>query len=359
MIGINLLEDDSNIIFFVFSQVVVNEGWLEPLLNHVINDPTVLAVPHIDRLLKGRRFVEVEHGVINVFGWSLATYFYETDTRDMIINSPVMTGDAFVANKKFLEEIGSYDEGMENGNGETLELSLRTWMCGGSIQMVSCSRIAVKDALVPHNITSDRNFERISKLWFDNDYQQVIFKHHVSKSEMTIDEKDHLKMRQQYLKKITTCKDMEWYLENPGKAIVKPSNVLRFYNMGKLGNHAGVCVHGTIITGQDYVRADLCRPHMYDPEMIYEVDVLGHYSHQGNCLGMNDDHKVNLEACDQSSHAQIWTKYDHDMYFNMNYRDYCLTHISENNIYKLHVEICRQNPAEPPPQSYRWHVIQY
>ena len=339
--------------------MVVNTGWLEPLLEKVINEPTVLAVPHIDRLLKGPRFIEVKHGMVNVFGWSLTTYYRETETSKLTFNTPVMTGDAFAANRQFLDDIGSYDDGMESGNGETLELSLRTWMCGGSIQVVSCSRVAAKDALLPHNITSDKNFDRIATLWFSHDYQRVINKHHTSKYVMNVDDQDQLDMRQKFLQKTTQCQDIDWYMEGPGRDIARPANLQLFYNMGKLGNAAGVCVHGTA-QEDGLITADLCRPHIYDPEMIFEHDMSGMYRHKGKCIEyVSDNESLRLSRCDKNNKAQFWVKHDHDMIFNMEHRDYCLTHKSQHNSYRLHTEKCIMNPKQAPPQSYRWHIIQY
>ena len=52
-----------------------------------------------------------------------------------------MAGGLFGADRKFFFHIGAYDEGMSGWGGENLELSFRTWRCGGSMENVPCSHV--------------------------------------------------------------------------------------------------------------------------------------------------------------------------------------------------------------------------
>lgn len=45
------------------------------------------------------------------------------------------------ANRNFWFSIGGYDDGMEMMGEENLELSFRTWMCGGVLEFVPCSHV--------------------------------------------------------------------------------------------------------------------------------------------------------------------------------------------------------------------------
>jgi len=38
-------------------------------------------------------------------------------------------------------KLGAFDEGMRIWGGENIELGFRTWMCGGQVKTVICSRV--------------------------------------------------------------------------------------------------------------------------------------------------------------------------------------------------------------------------
>ena len=280
-----------------------------------------------------------------------------------LIDSPVMTGDAFVADKNFLESIGSYDDGMKTGNGETLELSLRTWMCGGKIQVVSCSRIAVTESLLPQPIDNPGNFHRIIDLWFETDHQRLIDQH--TKFEEYVrstTEVESARIRKQNIKKIAECKDMRWYLSNPGKNIVQASPDV--YSLGKLKNVVGYCAHAYMTPGakgmDEYIGVQLCRPHIYEPDMLYEVTYKGRYmTRKGLCLELLEDFSVKLKTCDDSNQAQGWKLYNYDMLFNIKYRDICLVQKSVSNQYFLHGEPCHMNPESSPLKASMWKISKF
>lgn len=67
------------ILIFVDSSVVVNHGWLQPLISKVMDDNEMIAVSHADNILDDDRFYRTDDSLVNVLTWSLSTVHYETN----------------------------------------------------------------------------------------------------------------------------------------------------------------------------------------------------------------------------------------------------------------------------------------
>ena len=90
--------------------------------------------------------------------------------------SPTMAGGLLAADRKYFFEIGGYDDEMEVWGGENLELSFRTWMCGGSLEFVPCSHVGhIFRPGHPYNMTGEKgkndvngwNVLRLAEVWID------------------------------------------------------------------------------------------------------------------------------------------------------------------------------------------------
>uniref|UniRef100_A0A8C1ZWN9 Polypeptide N-acetylgalactosaminyltransferase n=1 Tax=Cyprinus carpio TaxID=7962 RepID=A0A8C1ZWN9_CYPCA len=93
------------------------------------------------------------------------------------IRSPALIG-CFVVDREYFAEIGLLDEGMEIYGGENVELGVRVWQCGGSVEVLPCARIAhIERAHKPYteDLTAHvrRNALRVAEVWMDE------FKSHV------------------------------------------------------------------------------------------------------------------------------------------------------------------------------------
>jgi len=66
--------------------------------------------------------------------------------------SPTLVGCAIAVDRDYFMKLGAFDEGMRIWGGENIELGFRTWMCGGQVKTVICSRVGhvFKVGLVTH-----------------------------------------------------------------------------------------------------------------------------------------------------------------------------------------------------------------
>lgn len=98
--------------------------------------------------------------------------------------TPAMAGGLFSMDKNYFFKLGSYDEKMKIWGGENIELSLRVWQCGGSIEIAPCSHVGhLFRKSSPHTFPEGvgevlyGNLARVALVWMD-EWAEFYFKFH-------------------------------------------------------------------------------------------------------------------------------------------------------------------------------------
>eukprot|EP00434_Breviolum_minutum_P029990 symbB.v1.2.026520.t2/scaffold2657.1/size73794/4 len=139
------------VIIFMEPHCVVSRQWLEPLLEQLAlaKDHKTLVMPTLDIIPENNfnQYLPANHH-IGGFDWTLtfgwkdliekrnSSYVYPDPYP-----TPALSGGIFGIWKDNWEQMGTYDINMTEWGGEHIEMSLRTWRCGGRILIVPCSRM--------------------------------------------------------------------------------------------------------------------------------------------------------------------------------------------------------------------------
>ncbi|KAK2162414.1 hypothetical protein LSH36_99g05024 [Paralvinella palmiformis] len=335
---------EGSVLVFVSSDVTVNVGWLEPLLDAISEDYRLLVVSHSENFLSDHRFYQIDDDMVSTFSWTLSTIYTESaDHSGRLLRTPVMRGEVVAVSKTFLESIGNYDDGMFHGGGHDFELSLRTWLCGGQVLKSICSRVATHSALKPLVVTNHTNYRRIAELWL-GDYKDIAYQQGGVKRQMSADEKLDVDIRRKFLNKKLTCRSLDWYLNNVATNILAPSAEMVHY--GKLKVSATYCARLTKELGKEVILV-LCRPYLYDPSMIFMLDSRDRIRVGDMCLfASSATSRVILTECQDDNRLQTWQFLDSGLVLSRAFEDTCLTHVTsvddaKTRVHQIHASACR------------------
>ncbi|XP_046332991.2 polypeptide N-acetylgalactosaminyltransferase 5-like [Haliotis rufescens] len=210
------------VLVFLDSHCECGNGWLEPLLVPIKDNPSTVVTPTIDVIDKDDFRINNADNNIGGFSAESMTFNwisvpprinrYRTTMADPFV-SPTLAGGLFAINKEYFSSIGLYDTGLEVWGGENLELSLKLWMCGGKILISPCSRVGhifrLKSPYVNVGDTFlSKNAARVAEVWLD-EYKWFHFK---SNPFSPSDFGDITGAKE--LRSKLKCKHFDWYLEN-------------------------------------------------------------------------------------------------------------------------------------------------
>ena len=222
LFGVEFARGD--VLIFLDSHVEANTGWLEPLMEAIQENQTTIACPMIDLINAETLIYSASPMVKGGLNWAL-NFKWDSVPSDKLrtyddfikpINSPTMAGGLYAIHKDFFNHLGTYDSGMDLWGGENVELSLRTWMCGGRILILPCSRLGhIFRKKRPYGPEPDQpdsllyNSHRSARVWLD----EYLFKFYEANPDAKnlVDSDISQRLR---LKRRLKCHNFSWFLEN-------------------------------------------------------------------------------------------------------------------------------------------------
>ncbi|CAJ1083868.1 polypeptide N-acetylgalactosaminyltransferase 15-like [Xyrichtys novacula] len=212
------------VLVFMDSHCECQKGWLEPLLERVAQDRTKVVSPIMDVIdWQTFKYNATQWPVRGVFDWRLDFHWEldpqlqhkDADSAVQPVTSPALGGGVVAMDKHFYHSVGGYDPGMLLWGGEQVELSIRVWSCGGSMEVVPCSRVAHVDHhhlpySFPDQEVLQRNKIRIADIWMDA-YRKIFYRRDTLAHFIRQSESPNITERLR-LKRSLGCRNFHWYL---------------------------------------------------------------------------------------------------------------------------------------------------
>ncbi|XP_053118137.1 polypeptide N-acetylgalactosaminyltransferase 15 isoform X3 [Hemicordylus capensis] len=215
-----------DVVVFMDSHCECHKGWLEPLLDRLASDRSRIVSPVIDvidwKMFQYYHSVDLQRGV---FDWKLDFHWeplaeHEKKVRQSPISpirSPAVPGVVVAVDRHYFQNTGGYDSDMTLWGAENLELSIKAWLCGGSVEILPCSRVGhVYRTGNPYNFPDqeavERNKIRIAETWLDS-FKDLFYKQDRMAFLISQAEKPNCSERVQLQKRLG-CKRFQWFISN-------------------------------------------------------------------------------------------------------------------------------------------------
>ncbi|XP_054481044.1 probable polypeptide N-acetylgalactosaminyltransferase 8 [Anoplopoma fimbria] len=278
------------------AHIEVHVQWAEPLLARIKEDRTVILTPVFDKVNFDDLTLVPYIAAAEAFDWALWCMYesfrpewYALKDKSQPGKSPSIMG-ILVADRKFFGEIGSLDGGMKIYGGENVELGVRVWLCGGSIEVIPCSKIAhLERATKPYardlNGLMRRNALRVAEVWLDEYKYNVNIAWNLPLEKHGIDIGDVSERKK--LRERLNCKPFRWYLDNVYPMLDPMLDLLGY---GALNNDLkpDLCIDQGPMPGNTPITH---KCHQYAPQHCY-------YRTDGQLyIGGIKSHKYNSNRC--------------------------------------------------------------
>ncbi|XP_075844910.1 polypeptide N-acetylgalactosaminyltransferase 15 [Microtus pennsylvanicus] len=244
MLGATMATGD--VLVFMDAHCECHPGWLEPLLSRIADDRSRVVSPVIDVIdWKTFQYSAVKQLQRGVLDWKLDFRWEPLGEQEQEalpspispIRSPVVSGEVVAVDRYYFQNSGAYDPLMSPHGGENLEMSFKTWLCGGSVEILPCSRVGhiyqskdVSSRADPEVIL--RNKVRVAETWLGS-FKETFYRHSPEALSLSKVAKPDCTERRKLQRRLG-CRTFHWFLANVYPELYPSEHRPRF--SGKLHN---------------------------------------------------------------------------------------------------------------------------
>ncbi|XP_067949958.1 polypeptide N-acetylgalactosaminyltransferase 15-like [Watersipora subatra] len=315
MAGASIAKGD--VLLFQDGHTEMNVGWAEPVLDYIRSNREVVMQPTIDDVDQWTIVYQPTHdhsikwrGVFlwdMRYAWNQVPRYYKSwlSSDAEPYPCPVLVGCSIAVDRSYFYEIGGFDTGLDIYGGEQIELSFRTWMCGGRVFIHPCSRIGhVFKPWMKSDVywrkreqAIARNSIRLGESWMGSyvsyyyassriyDFKQV---------ELSLEEKAGILTRRQLARELD-CKGFNWYLNNVLPELKPPHIDSTFY--GEVSNAKSSLCLAIADDGYVSLTSDCYIYSRYRQEAEFSFRSTGQLMRGTQCVMVDDVSLLQLVSC--------------------------------------------------------------
>ncbi|XP_034080167.1 polypeptide N-acetylgalactosaminyltransferase 2 isoform X7 [Gymnodraco acuticeps] len=341
------------VLTFLDSHCECNDHWLEPLLERVAEDKSRVVSPIIDVInMDNFQYVGASADLKGGFDWNLVfKWDYMTLEQRRArqgnpiapIKTPMIAGGLFVMDKDYFELLGKYDMMMDVWGGENLEISFRVWQCGGSLEIIPCSRVGhVFRKQHPYTFPGGsgtvfaKNTRRAAEVWMD-EYKNFYYAAVPSARNVPY---GNIQSRME-MKKRLGCKPFKWYLDN-----VYPELRAQRTGVDEISN--------PMYRVQNRFESNRDPKNRIKSVPDHQDIAFGALQQGGNCLdtlGHFADGVVGVYECHNAGGNQEWALTKDK---SVKHMDLCLTVVERTAGSLIKLQGCRENDS----RQQKWEQIE-
>ncbi|XP_063364055.1 putative polypeptide N-acetylgalactosaminyltransferase 9 isoform X3 [Cydia amplana] len=338
------------VLTYLDSHCECTEGWLEPLLDRIARNKTTVVCPVIDVIDDNTLEYHYRDSTsVNVggFDWNLQFNWHPVPAKERArhsntaeaVWSPTMAGGLFAIDKEFFERLGTYDSGFDIWGGENLELSFKTWMCGGTLEIVPCSHVGhIFRKRSPYKWRTGvnvlkKNSVRLAEVWLD-DYAKYYYQRVGNDKGDFGDVSGRKELRNKL-----QCKSFEWYLKNIYPELFIPGESVAHGEIRNVGFQK-TCLDSPTRKSDHHKPVGLYPCHRQGGNQYWMYSKTGEIRRDETCLDYSG-HDVVLYPCHGAKGNQLWLYDQNTKLLKHGSSEKCMA-ISENKS-KITMESCNED----------------